>query len=69
MGVRTNILAITPLPAEVQAAFTNGQDVQGMINLAAQKVADAIEVISAIEDFMPAGSNLTALQTAVTALT
>jgi hypothetical protein len=69
MGVRTNLLAITPLVAEVSTCASNGQDLNGMLNFAAEKVADAIQVIKAIEDFLPAGSNLTALQTAVTALT
>jgi hypothetical protein len=69
MGVRTNLLAITPLNTEIQAAFTNGQDVQGVLSFAAQTVADAIEQLEAIADFMPSGSNLTAIQTAITALT
>lgn len=69
MGVRTNLLAITPLAAETSACAASGQDLPGMLELAAQKVADAIQVIDAISDFIPAGANATALTTAVTALT
>jgi hypothetical protein len=69
MGVRTNLLAITPLASEVAAANTAGQDVNGMLNFAAEGVADAIQILNAIADFMPAGSNLTAIQAAITALT
>ena len=69
MGVRTNLLAIVPLSTETNTCATNGQDLAGMLNFAAEKVADAIQVITAIEDFIPAGTNLTTLQTAVTSLT
>jgi hypothetical protein len=69
MGVRTNILAITPLSAETSTCATNGQDLPGMLNFAAEKVADAIQVLNAINDFIPAGSNKTAIGTAITALT
>ncbi|WP_234775186.1 hypothetical protein [Paraburkholderia tropica] len=69
MGVRTSILAITPLAAETSAAATSGQDLPGMLNFAAEKVADAIQVLNAIADFMPSGSNLTAIQAQITALT
>jgi hypothetical protein len=69
MGVRTNIIGITPLAAETAAAAAAGQDLAGMLQLASTKVADAINLITAIEDFMPAGTNLTTLQTAVTSLT
>ncbi|WP_186250797.1 hypothetical protein [Burkholderia gladioli] len=69
MGVRTSILAITPLTAETSTAAANGQDLPGMLNFAAEKVADAIQVLNAIADFLPAGSNLTAIQAQITALT
>jgi hypothetical protein len=68
MGVRTNLLAITPLSTEVAACAADGQDLNGMLNFAAEKVADAIQVLKAIEDFLPSGSNLTTIQTAVTSL-
>jgi hypothetical protein len=69
MGVRTNLLAITPLAAETAACAADGQDLPGMLNFGAEKVADAIQVLNAIADFLPAGSNLTAINTAITALT
>lgn len=69
MGVRTNLLAITPLAAETSTCALNGQDLPGMLNFGAEKVADAIQVLNAIADFLPAGSNLTAINTAITALT
>jgi hypothetical protein len=69
MGVRTNLLAITPLAAETQTCAQNGQDLPGMLNFAAEKVADALQVLNAIADFLPAGSNLTAINTAITSLT
>lgn len=69
MGVRTNLLALTPLAAETATCAQNGQDLPGMLNFSAEKVADAIQVLNAIADFLPAGSNLTAINTAITALT
>jgi hypothetical protein len=69
MGVRTAILAITPLAAEVAASAADGQDLNGMLNFAAEKVADALQVLNAIADFLPAGSNLTTIQAEITALT
>jgi hypothetical protein len=68
MGVRTNLLAITPLSAETATCAQNGQDLPGMLNFAAEKVADAIQVLNAIADFLPSGSNLTAINSAITAL-
>jgi hypothetical protein len=69
MGVRTALLAITPLTAEVATCATNGQDLNGMLNFAAEKVADAIQTLNAIADFLPSGSNLTTIQSEITALT
>lgn len=69
MGVRTNILAITPLSAETSTCAQNGQDLPGMLNLLAQKVADAIQVANAIQDFIPSGTNKTTIATAITSLT
>jgi len=69
MGVRTNLLALTALAAETSTAAASGQDLPGMLNFSAEKVADAIQVLNAILDFIPAGSNKTAITTAVTALT
>lgn len=68
MGVRTTLLGITPAANETSTAATNGQDLPGMLNFAAEKVADAIQVLNAIADFMPAGSNLTAINAQITAL-
>lgn len=71
MGVRTNILAITPLAAETAQCASNGQDLPGMLNMLAQKIADAIQVANAINDtgFMPSGTNKTTIATAITSLT
>jgi len=69
MGVRTNILAVTPLTAERSTCAAAGQDLDGMLNFAAEKVADAIQVLTAINDFLPAGSNKTTLASAITSLT
>ncbi|MFM0630761.1 hypothetical protein [Paraburkholderia sp. BL17N1] len=69
MGVRTNLLALTALSAETATCAANGQDLPGMLNFSAEKCADAIQVLNAILDFIPAGSNKTAVQAAVTALT
>ena len=69
MGVRTNIVAIVPLAAETNAAAAAGQDLAGMLQLVSTKIADTIMAITAVEDFMPAGTTLTSLQTAVTSLT
>ena len=41
MGVRTAILGITPLAAETAACAADGQDLNGMLTIAAQKCADA----------------------------
>lgn len=68
MGVRTTLLGITPLTAETQTCAQNGQDLPGMLNFAAEKVADAIQVLNAIADFLPSGSNLTAINAQITAL-
>lgn len=69
MGVRTTLLGITPLAAETSTCAQNGQDLSGMLNFAAEKVADAIQVLNAITDFLPAGSNLTSINAQITALT
>jgi hypothetical protein len=68
MGVRTSLLGITPLNTEVSTCAADGQDLNGMLNFAAEKVADAMQVINAILDFIPAGSNKTALQGFITSL-
>lgn len=69
MGVRTNILAIVPLSSETATCSTSGCDLAGNLNFAAEACADAVKVLNAIADFLPSGSNLTAVQTAITALT
>lgn len=69
MGVRTNLLAVTPLTAERSTCAADGQDLDGMLNFAAEKVADAIQVLNAISDLIPSGTNKTTLATAITALT
>jgi hypothetical protein len=68
MGVRAAVLAITPLTAETAAAATAGQDLAGMLVIAAQHAADATAAIKAIQDFMPAGTNFNTLTTQLTAL-
>ncbi len=68
MGVRTNLLAITPLTSEISTCQTSGCDLPGNLNFAAEACADAVKTLNAIADFLPAGSNLTAVQTAITAL-
>jgi hypothetical protein len=68
MGVRTNLLALTALSAETAACAASGEDLPGMLNFSAEKVADAIQVLTAIAAFIPAGTNKTAVQTAITAL-
>lgn len=69
MGTRTTILGITPLSSEVSTCASDGQDLNGMLNFAAEKVADAIQVLNAIQDFIPAGSNKTSIATLITNLT
>jgi hypothetical protein len=69
MGVRTNLLAITPLAIERSTAALNGQDIDGMLNNAAEKVADALQVLNAILDFdVFAGSTRTSIISQITAL-
>jgi hemerythrin superfamily protein len=68
MGVRTSLLAITPTNTEVANCAADGQDLNGMLNFAAEKVADALQVLNAIQDFIPAGSNKTSIATQITAL-
>jgi hypothetical protein len=69
MGVRTSLLAITPLTTETAATAAVGQDLPGMLNFAAEKVADALQVLNAINNVIPAGSNKTAIAAQITALT
>lgn len=69
MGVRTTLLGITPLSTEVATCAEDGQDLNGMLNFAAEKVADAIQVLNAIKDFLPTGTNLTTIETEIAALT
>jgi hypothetical protein len=69
MGVRTNLLAVTLTNTEVSTAQTNGQDAVGTLEMAAQGVADVIQKLNAILDFIPSGSNKTTIQTAITSLT
>jgi hypothetical protein len=69
MGVRTSLLAIAPLAAERSTLAAAGQDVDGMLNFAAEKVADALQVLNAINNVLPAGANKTSIATQITALT
>ena len=69
MGVRTNLLGVTLISAEISALQADGQDGIGTLQLAQQKCADAMATLNAIINAIPAGSNKTTLQTAVTALT
>jgi hypothetical protein len=69
MGVRTSLLAITPLAAETASTAAVGQDLPGMLNFAAEKVADAIQVLTVINNALPAGANKTAIAAQITALT
>lgn len=69
MGVRTSLLAITLSGSEIAAIQADAQDGVGTLQLAQQKCADAIQTLNAIINAIPAGSNKTALQTQVTALT
>jgi hypothetical protein len=69
MGVRTSLLALTPLTAERSTLAAAGQDIDGMLNFAAEKVADALQVLNAVNNVLPAGSNKTAIGTQITALT
>lgn len=68
MGVRTNLTALTLLPAEIAAAQGIGDDAVGNLEFAAIKCADAIGTLSALTKIIPAGANLTAIQAAITAL-
>lgn len=68
MGTRAATLAIVPLTAETAAAAAAGQDLAGMLTIAAQHMADATAAIVAIQDFMPAGTNFNTLTTQKTAL-
>jgi hypothetical protein len=63
------LTGITPLAAETQAAAAAGQDLAGMIAIAAQHCADAIAACNAILDFIPSGSNKTTLSSQVSTLT
>jgi hypothetical protein len=69
MGVRTTLLGITLSAPEIAAIQAVGQDGVGNLNFAEQKCADAIATLTAIVNAIPAGSNKTALQGQVTALT
>ena len=69
MGVRTNLLGITLTNTEISTAQSNGQDAVGTLEMAAQGVADTLQKLNAILDFLPSGSNKTTIQTAITALT
>lgn len=69
MGVRTTILGLTPQASETAALAAIGEDLPGMLNFAAEKVADAIQVLNAINAYMPSGSNKTAIAAQITALT
>lgn len=69
MSVRVALLAVTPLAAETAACAAAGQDLPGMLNMAAEKVADAMQVVSAILDFIPSGTNKTTLTTQLATLT
>ncbi|MDR6381820.1 hypothetical protein [Paraburkholderia caribensis] len=69
MGVRTSLLAITATAGETSTTAAAGQDLPGMLNFAAEKVADALQVLNAINAVIPAGSNKTAIAAQITALT
>jgi hypothetical protein len=69
MGVRTNLLGVTLSGAEIAALQAAGEDGVGTLQFAQQKCADAIATLTAVINTIPAGSNKTTLQTAVTALT
>lgn len=69
MGIRTEIIAVSLTNTEIGDAASSGEDLVGMQNLAAQKVADAIQVLNAMTDLMPSGSNKTTLAGYVTSLT
>ena len=70
MGVRTSLLAITLTSTEIaDLAAAPGEDAVGQLNGAVVAVADAIEVLNAIYNYIPGGANKTAIGTQITALT
>ena len=75
MGVRTDLLALTLTAGEIAQCFgggasgTNGgQDIQGMLNVAEQKIVEAVQALDAMNSFIPSGTNKTAIGSAITAL-
>ena len=69
MGVRTNLLAVTPTAAEIAACELLGQDLVGMLALAATSAADLIEVITLTSKYMGSTANQTTILNQLTALT
>jgi hypothetical protein len=69
MGVRTTLLGITLTSGEIATLQAAAQDGVGNLQFAQEKAADAIQVLNSIIASIPAGSNKTALQVQVTALT
>lgn len=69
MGVRTTLLAITPLTTETAAAEVVSQDVTGMLSTINGSLAVVIEQLTWLTNVMPSGSNKTALLAEITALT
>jgi hypothetical protein len=73
MGVRTNILAIVPTPTGIASAEKFGADYAGNLEIAARSLEDVIVLLQYLVNDPLNGvsaetSNVTALNTAITAL-
>ena len=73
MGVRTNLLAIVPTPTGLASAEKFGADYAGNLEVAARNLEQTINLLNYLINDPLSGvsaeaSNITALTTAVTAL-
>ena len=70
MGVYTNLAALTVLPSEQTAvsAAVGYEDFQGMLTTIVDELAELKIKLTRLTTYVPAGTNLTALNTALTAL-
>lgn len=68
MGVKTSLSALTLLSSEVQAANTDFQDATGLLESCIVDAANLATKLTWIANAIGAGSNATAIEAQVTAL-
>jgi hypothetical protein len=70
MGVYTNLKALTALAAEQStvAAAVGYEDWTGMLQVIVNELAQLNQKLTRLQTYVPAGTNLTAIGTALTAL-